>query len=321
MNVSCSITPGVDTVELAQLAESLGYQRIWLHDSPALYRDVFMTLALVATHCDDIDLGVGVTVPGLRHPLVAASAIATLEALAPGRIAVGVGSGFTARCMLGQRPVPFQEVEHFVRTLRALLQGDEVEIDGALVQMCHLEGYVPARPLATPIAVAANGPKGIAAARAVGDGVFAMGEPQGDFEWSVFGTAGTVLEDGETLSSPRVFDALGPAVALVYHFTYEVAPAAVDQLPGGPEWRASLESVPVERRHLALHDGHGVAPNERELPFLVPELGGGTFTGSINDLRVRRDELEAAGVTELVYSPMGSDLPRELTAMAEVLLS
>jgi 5,10-methylenetetrahydromethanopterin reductase len=321
MQISCSVTPGADTVELAKLAESLGYQRIWLHDSPALYRDVFMTLTQVAERCDEIGLGVGVTVPGLRHPLVTASAIATLEALAPGRIAVGVGSGFTARCMLGQRPVPFREVESFVRTVKALLRGEEVEIDGALVQMCHPDGYVPARPLETPIAVAANGPKGLAAARAVGDGVFAMGEPQGGFDWSIFGTAGTVLEDGETFSSPRVVDALGPAVALVYHFTYEVAPAALDEIPGGPEWRASLETVPAERRHLALHEGHGVAPNERERPFLVPELGAGTFTATADELRVRRDQLEAAGVTELVYSPMGSDQRRELTAMAAVLLS
>ena len=148
----------------------------------------------------------------------------------------------------------------------------------------------------------------------------AMGEPQAGFAWSAYGSAGTVLDPGEDLRTPRVVDALGAAVALVYHFTYEVAPTAVDSIPGGAEWLASLETVPAERRHLALHAGHGVAPNERERPFLVPELGAGTFTGSPDELRKRLDELEAAGVTEFVYAPMGSDVPRELDAMARVAL-
>lgn len=319
MDISCSVTPGPDSVEMARLAESLGYRRIWLHDSPALYRDVWMTLALVVEHCDEIDVGVGVTVPGLRHPLVTASATATLEALAPGRVALAVGTGFTARCMLGQRPATWREVSSFAEQVRGLLRGDAVEIDGGLVQMCHLDGFVASRPVPTPILIAANGPKGIAAAHAVGDGILAMGEPQGGFDWSVFGTAGTVLELGEDLFSPRVVDALGPALALVYHFTYEVAPEAVAGLPGGPEWLAALETVPPERRHLAVHDGHGVAPNDRERDLLRPELGAGTFTGTPDELRARRADLEAAGVTELIYTPMGSDLRRELTAMAEVL--
>ncbi len=74
--------------------------------------------------------------------------------------------------------------------------------------------------------------------------------------------------------------------------------------------------MPVESRHLALHEGHGVAPNERERPFLVPELGAGTFTGRAEELRARLDALADAGVTEFVYAPMGSDITHELRAMA-----
>jgi 5,10-methylenetetrahydromethanopterin reductase len=43
------------------------------------------------------------------------------------------------------------------------------------------------------------------------------------------------------------------------------------------------------------------------------------LTGTRAQLRARIAELEAAGATELVYSPMGPDVPRELRAMAEVL--
>ena len=128
-----------------------------------------------------------------------------------------------------------------------------------------------------------------------------------------------MLEPGEDLTSPRVVDALGAAVALVYHFTYEVAPAAVDSLPGGAEWRRMIEAVPEERRHLELHEGHGTSPNARELPYLHPELAAGTFTGSAAELRDRLDALAGAGVTEFVYTPMGSEVRRELEAMARAL--
>ena len=97
MDVSCNLTPGPDTVEHIRMAEALGYRRAWLNDSPALYRDVWMTLALAAERTERIGLGVSVVVPSLRHVVVTASAIATLEALAPGRSAVIVGTGFTGR--------------------------------------------------------------------------------------------------------------------------------------------------------------------------------------------------------------------------------
>ena len=43
-----------------------------------------------------------------------------------------------------------------------------------------------------------------------------------------------------------------------------------------------------------------------------------TWTGSYRQLRGRLDELEAAGATEILYAPMGPDIPRELRAFAEM---
>jgi 5,10-methylenetetrahydromethanopterin reductase len=131
----------------------------------------------------------------------------------------------------------------------------------------------------------------------------------------VFGTAGTVLLAGETIESPRVMDALGPALALSYHYTYEMAGDAVDDLPGGKEWRLSVEQFPASVRHLYVHEGHGVVPNERERRFLNPHLGQFTTTGTEAELRTKFSDYETAGVTELAYAPMGSDVPGELRAM------
>jgi 5,10-methylenetetrahydromethanopterin reductase len=305
-------------VEYACLAEELGYRRIWLYDSPLLYPDVWVSLAQVAQATSRIGLGPGVLVPSLRHVATQAAAIATLEALAPGRVAAAVGTGFTGRRLLGKPPLAWRAVAQYLRALRSLLRGEEALFEGARLRMLHPEGFAPPRPIATPLLVAANGPRGLEVARELGDGVMALGEPPPGFAWCALARSGTLLGPGERLDSPRVFEALAPAIALLYHATYESAGAAVDRLPGGRAWRAEIERIPAERRHLALHEGHCVAVPERERKLLDPGLAAMTFTGNLAELRARWCALEAAGASELVYAPAGPDLPRELRAMARV---
>jgi 5,10-methylenetetrahydromethanopterin reductase len=319
IELSCSLPPGPRSVEYAKIAEELGYRRLWLYDSPLLYPDVWITLAQVAAETTTLGIGPGVLVPGLRHVATTAGAIANLEALAPGRVAVAVGTGFTARRLLGKRPLPWKRVERFLRELRALLRGETAEIDGEAVRMMHPEGFAPARPIETPILVAANGPLGAAVARELGDGVMSATEPLEGFAWSAVGRSGTLLEPGETFESSRVVEALGPGIALVYHSVYEAQGEAVDELPGGRAWREAVEKVPAAERHLFVHEGHCVAVPERERPLIDPNLGAMTFSGSQAELREKWQALEAAGASELFYSPAGPDIPRELRAMARAL--
>src|SRR5437588_5647045 len=128
MNLSCAFPAAVRHVEHAALAESLGYERVWFYDSPALYGDVWMVLGLVGRATARVGLGPAVLVPDLRHVLVTASAIATLEDLAPGRAQVAIGTGFTGRMVLGRPPLPWEFVERYVRDLRSLLRGEQVEV-------------------------------------------------------------------------------------------------------------------------------------------------------------------------------------------------
>ena len=155
-----------------------------------------MTLALAADRTERIGIGPGVLVPSNRHPLTTASAIAHLESLAAGRTAYAFGTGFTARHALGQRPLRWADVAEHVRTVRALLRGETVEIDGAMVAMLHGTGQAPPRPLEPPFLIGASGPKGEAVARELGGGVIGS-SPIAGFEWSVWLTFGTVLDDGE----------------------------------------------------------------------------------------------------------------------------
>lgn len=319
MRLSCGLPPSTRAPELAVEAERLGYERVWFYDSPALYGDVWVAIARTLDRASRIGVGTAVLVPSLRHVVTTAAAIGSIEAQAPGRLVVALGTGFTGRMVLGQRALSWKQVERYVLDLRALLRGDEVQIDGHSCKLIHPEGFLAKRPIETPLVIAANGPKGARVAARVADGVMCAGVvPEGvrDARYLAFGT---VLRDGESFASPRVQDAIGGAIAVIYHGTWEATGEGVDALPGGAAWRAEIERLPAASRHLSVHEGHCVHANEIDRRHMSPDLGGATFSGPPEALRDRVAALEAQGVSELVYAPMGSDVPGELRAMREAL--
>jgi 5,10-methylenetetrahydromethanopterin reductase len=319
MQLSCAFAPSRETPDHIARAEELGYHRAWCYDSPALYADVWVTLALAATRTSSIGLGPGVLVSNLRHVMANAAAVATLVDLAPGRVTVAVGSGFTGARCLGQKPQRWRDVSAYIEALRALLRGEEVAWDGSVIRMMHPAGFAPGRPIEVPILVAASGPKGVAAAKAVGDGVFFGGQPSaaaGEFSHVALLTFGTVLDEGEDATSERVVAAAGHSAAVSLHAMYEWAPAALAGVPRGPEWKAMIEEVPEATRHLAVHDLHLVGVSDHDRPFVGPELlAAVAFTPA--QVRERLDRFADQGVTEVVYQPAGPDIDRELATFAE----
>src|ERR1700733_2192650 len=186
MDISCAFATSSDTPAHVELAESLGYRRAWLYDSPALYPDVWMILTRCAERTSRIGLGPGVLVPSLRHPMVNAAAISTLVSIAGAdRVAIAIGSGFTGRLTMGQRPLKWSYVTKYVQVLRALLRGEEVEWENRVMRMLHPEGYGAPRPINVPFVIAAAGPKGVAAAHDLDTGVFAALMPISGFKSSI----------------------------------------------------------------------------------------------------------------------------------------
>jgi 5,10-methylenetetrahydromethanopterin reductase len=319
--ISFGTPPRRDVVDLALCAEELGYTRIWLYDSPAVYGDLWVALARIAERTERIGLGTAVAVPNLRHVMVTASAVATIEELAPGRLACAFGAGFTARKALGQKPLSWSFVKQYVQQLRSLLRGETVDVEGGACQMIHSPGFAPPRPIETPLLLAPAGPKGLAVAREVGDGIVVAASAKPGFNWCAVLASGTVLERGEDHTSPRVRAALGPWFTTSVHGVWELGgPEAVDAFPGGAEWRRAIESErPEGERHLALHEGHAVAVSERDQPLLDaagPLLLGWGWTGDEESVRARLAEAAAEGATEILYAPGGPDIPRELAAFA-----
>ena len=320
MDLSAAFPPGPATPDHIALAEELGFRRAWVYDSPALYSDVWVTLGRAADRTSRIGLGPGVLVPSLRHVMTTAAAIAGLEAIAPGRTVVGVGSGFTGRMTLGQRPNRWTYVADYVRALRGLLRGEEVEWDGAIIKMIQPAGFAADRPVDVPIVIAGEGPKGLEVARELGDGIFSATGPKEGFPWCAVLQFGTVLDDGEPFDSPHALACSGPAVGGFYHGLYEWAgPEGVAGLPDGERWREMIEAIPSQTRHLAVHEGHMVELTDRDRQFVTGEMIAAlTFTGTANDLSARMAAMEEQGATELVVQPGGDDIERELRAFASM---
>jgi 5,10-methylenetetrahydromethanopterin reductase len=210
-------------------------------------------------------------------------------------------------------------VRDYVLTLKALLRGEQVEVDEALVQMLHGPGQAVERPIEVPMVLAAGGPRSEALAHEIFDGI-AHVVPRPGFEWSALMALGTVLDDDETFDSPRVLEAAGPGAAVLFHAGYEHALLeGLDQVPGAAEWRTAAAAVPADERHLHTHAGHLTYVNDIDRQVIngstIEQL---TFSGTEEVLRKRLVDVAAAGVTEVVYQPSGPDRERELRAFAKM---
>jgi 5,10-methylenetetrahydromethanopterin reductase len=299
-SLACAFPPSRQLPRYARLAEDLGYERLWLYDSPALYGDIWMAMVRVAEATNAIGLGTGVAVPSLRHVMVSASAISTIEELAPSRLVVAFGTGFTARQAMGQSPMRWADLASYVTKLRALLNGQVVEVDGAQCQMIQSPGFGSPRPINVPLLVAPMGPKGFGVAQEVADGVVLATEPVTpiDERWPIRAllVTGTILQPGEDSTSLRVRNALGPVFTTNYHAVWQWGGEAVDQMRGGAEWRARIEAERSgPERHLAVHEGHLVTVTDRDAPTLDAAGPGLLHTGWTSDARGFRDRMDHAG--------------------------
>lgn len=319
VEINCAFATSVTTPDHIACAEDLGYQRAWCYDSPSIYVDVWMALALAAVRTSRIRLGVGVVTPHVRHVVTNASATAYLATLAPGRTDLVVGSGFTSSALLGRKSSRWSDVERYIVALRALLRGEPVEWDHSIVQLLHGAAAGVELPADVPIWVAAHGPKGFAVAERVGDGLLtnplhghnplAPGRP------CSITFQGTVLDPGESADDPRVLAAAGPGAALALHL------GPYGPLAGHPAQlghAGDLAGVDEDRRHLEQHRGHLIEPNDIDIRYLTGDVVLQTTVTADRDGVARRlAAMRDNGATAVLYQPAGPDIPRELAAFAE----
>ena len=159
--------PYTRMIELMQLAEQNGFEYGWTYDSHILWQESYATLPLAAAATERLKLGHCVTNPGIRDPTITASWYATMQDISNGRMVMGIGRGDSSRRVVGLKPVKVAEFEARLRMMKDLMNGRPVEWNEKELKLEWVRDELPD----IPMQVAGYGPKALAVAGRVGDGV------------------------------------------------------------------------------------------------------------------------------------------------------
>jgi 5,10-methylenetetrahydromethanopterin reductase len=336
MDLGICMASHVGDIDYVVRAEELGYSHAWLADSQMLWSDCYAALALAAVRTSTIKLGTGVAISGTRPAPVNAAGIATINALAPGRTFFGVGSGNTARRVMGLPPQRIKEFEQYLRTLIPLLKGEEAQhtFAGETHPIRHImpkQGFVNfTDPI--PLYISGFGPRSLGLAGKYGDGavIGATGDnslgsmwhmvqagaretgrelaPGADYYTTALTTM-VVLDNGEAIDSARVKSECGAMAMAAVHYSYDQFRNFGHQPPNHlagiwDDYTGLLAEVPEERLHQRIHAGHNcwVLPEEEQ--FLTPAvLAASTMIGTADQLIERLRSLAADGLNQVMILP------------------
>jgi probable F420-dependent oxidoreductase len=162
-----------DAVELAVMAEELGFDSVWGNDhiasqryvqaqfdDPPNYYDPLEYLAFVSAKTARIRLATCVIVLPFRHPVVAAKQLATLDHLSGGRLVVGVGIGAYREEFEALQPgVALHRgryAEEAIRSLQLLFTQRRASFDGEYIRFADVESYPKPRQPVLPILSGGN---------------------------------------------------------------------------------------------------------------------------------------------------------------------
>jgi 5,10-methylenetetrahydromethanopterin reductase len=328
------MTAKIDEIGYITHAENLGYSHAWVTDSPMIRSNCWAVLALAARETRTIKLGTGVAVPGLRLAPVTANGIATINRLAPGRCFLGLGTGHTGMRMLGRRPMRLGPFREYIRVVRGLLRGEQVdytlddETHPIRFQMRE-HRFVDLEP-EIAVYVAGFGPKAQALAGEVGDGLVSSlprggtvpemlanarrgagraGRPlAADFLVSAIVTL-AMLEPGEAADSERIVAQCGAAVITGLHYLVAHHLETGEDPPdyARPIWKAYMDwlsEAPAEVRHQRLHASHYSFLDPEEARFVTADLiRASCLTGTPQELIEQVRELERQGLTQIMLYP------------------
>lgn len=179
-----TMEPVEEMLHTAGVLDAAGFDSLWLaeaypwwrkHQMEARSSTVFSALVAHSTH--RIAIGWGIISPYTRHPIqVAMDARVVQEIAGPGRFYLGLGASkiFMKHAAVGEdgaRPVP--TIRETVRIVRALLQGDALDIDGKVFS-AHVPPLPPQAPhpdWQVPIYIAGTGPRIQQLAGEIADGL------------------------------------------------------------------------------------------------------------------------------------------------------
>jgi F420-dependent oxidoreductase-like protein len=293
MKLATFLSPGGDLtagIALARRAEALGYDSVWV--THGLGRDSFLVLAAYGAATTRIGLGNGVVPIYPRHPVAMAQGALTLNEMTAGRFRLGIGVSHRAsiEAMLGLTIVePLAVIREYVAVLRGAL-GTGVAFEGKHYRV-HWSLALPTRPPATPVYLAALGPKMCELAGEIADGAILWLCPP-DYVRNV---ARPAIERGRRRAG-KTLDGFELVAAVPLAITEDVAAA-------GAAFRNELARYAALPFYRAMMDASGLGDGLRafDRDGVIPESMAAAL-GGVGDAGTARAYLEA-------YRKVGVTLP------------
>jgi hypothetical protein len=175
----------ITDVEAARIAEASGISHLGVATGPLLFADPFQYLALASQVTSTLRLGTMVLDPLTRTAPSVANSLATLNALAPGRVYCGLGAGNNALHSLGHKSATPEEFAAAVKTIRALVAGERAEYEWrgltTEIKLLSVDDGRMRVDKRVPIHVAGGGPKAMRNAAIYADALVYCVGPNADF--------------------------------------------------------------------------------------------------------------------------------------------
>lgn len=311
--------------EYVHLAESLGYDNVWIGDSQNIWRESTTVLGAAAVDTTRIVLGTGVTNAVTRHQSLLASSWATLAEYTGNRVALGIGTGDSSLRTMGLTPQKLAQFEESIGQLRTLFRGEPVvePTSGANYHLNYLDN-----PIHVPIYVAASAPKILKLSGRVADGVIVLvGTAPHFIEAALRTIEEGARESGRTLDDLKIVLWTPTAIgadrtqardlvrAHVSRVCIRPLPAKID-----PELEAAVERI------RANYDYYHHMDTEASHADLVPDELVDLFAlaGTPEECAKRLKDIESLGVDQVSIVPFvkpGNSKEDTIRAFAQIVES
>jgi len=160
------------TAAWARAAERGGLGSVWIIED-YFHPGAYALAGAAATATERVAVGLGVVNPYTRHPALIAMETAALATMAPGRVVLGLGSS-NRGWIDGQMAIPFKTPLRGLREgaeiARRLLAGERVTLAGECFSVHDVALDAPP-PAPVPILLGVKGPRALALAAEIADGV------------------------------------------------------------------------------------------------------------------------------------------------------
>ncbi|HUF54692.1 MAG TPA: TIGR03619 family F420-dependent LLM class oxidoreductase [Dehalococcoidia bacterium] len=189
MHIGVRITPALDpsVADLARRAEEMGFASVWLSErvvtpleghpyDPSI--DPWIGLSYVAAVTSRVQLGTCVSQIAVRHPVIMARQLATLDRLSGGRVIVGAGAGWV-REEFDATGVDYEtrggRLAEAIRCMRHLWSTPELGWEGRHFKVPPVKILQPSTDGGPPFFIGASNSKGLRRAILHGDGFISVG--------------------------------------------------------------------------------------------------------------------------------------------------